>query len=243
MLILGLDFETTFTDPIDPKQARIIEAGAVLWDTTRQMPVKIWSQVVSDLDPTLFDDRITGLTGLTLADLQTFGRPLEKVLLQFFELAKQAEYIVAHNGTNFDKPVLESSVDRQGWAMPALKWIDSSVDVPYPKSIETRKLAFLAPSHGFLNPFSHRAVFDVLSMMKVMSYYPFEEIERRAGAKRVLLHATTEKPWLDGGKSNDLAKSRGYRFDGGRRIWTKVALDFEVAEELAKPGLSVVVLS
>jgi len=50
------------------------------------------------------------------------------------------------------------------------------VDVPSPPQITTRKLAHLAAEHGFLNPFAHRAVFDVLTMLKILSCYPIENV-------------------------------------------------------------------
>jgi hypothetical protein len=52
-----------------------------------------------------------------------------------------------------------------------LPWIDTLTDIPYPAEISTRKLSYLAADHGFINPFQHRALFDVLTMLNVLSRY------------------------------------------------------------------------
>jgi DNA polymerase-3 subunit epsilon len=248
MQVLGLDFETTFTDPVDPKQCRIIEAGAVLWDTTRNAPLRIFNQVIpweASWGP--FDPRITKLTGLVEDDLMRHGRPLAQVLQNLIGLMEMAQAVVAHNGNGFDKPVFLSEVQRASVLLPdhiaTMPWFDTTTDVPYGEKIETRKLEFLGPSHGFLNPFSHRAVFDVLTMLKVMSFYDIQEISRRATAPKVKLRALTNKPWEDGGKSNQMAKDRGFRFGGDSKFWTKTVLADEVEAELAKGPLKVVVLT
>jgi len=243
MIVLGLDFESTFTDPIDPTKARIIETGAVLWDTERKMPLEIFNQVnpwLATFGP--FDPRVTELTGLTEDDLNAHGRPLDKILdrLQFMMI--RAEAVVAHNGTLFDKPLLESELKRIDRPAPNKLWFDTCCDVPYPKSVETRKLAFLAPAHGFLNPFSHRAVFDVLSMLRIMSGYDISEIHRRSIALKVRLRAVTSKPWEDGGKSNQIAKDNGFRFDGITKSWTKIVLADEQETACKVVGLKIEVI-
>jgi DNA polymerase-3 subunit epsilon len=252
MNVLGLDFETTWGPPgegVDPKKSRIIEAGAVLWDTARKQPLRIYNQVcpwLPEFGP--FDERVTGLTGLTEEDLNKHGRPTPQVLLNLVQLMGMADAVVAHNGTGFDKPVFFTEIGRHGIELPeavkVMPWYDTSCDVPYPKDIETRKLQFLAPAHGFLNPFSHRAIFDVLSMLKVMSNYDVAEIHRRATAQKVKIRAMTSKPWEDGGKSNQAAKDRGFRFDGDVKLWTKIVLADEVEAEIAAAlPLKVVVLT
>lgn len=245
MHILGLDFETTFTDPVDPKQCRIIEVGAVLWDTELKIPLSIMSEVIQWPFPDdQFDPRITELTGLTLGVLRGFGLPLQNVLVLLRSLMTVADAVIAHNGNNFDRPVLAAELARnQMPPMPDTLWLDSQVDIPYPKHIEARKLKFLGPEHGFINPFAHRALFDVVSMLKIMSHYDINEIVHRAKSPKVRLRALTEKPWNDGGRSNASAKERGFKFDGELKLWIKTVLADDVEAELNKPGtLKVVVL-
>lgn len=239
MLVCGLDFETTFMDDRDAKSVHIVEIGAILWDTERKQPLEMMSRVVK-LEAVLWDPRITECTGLIQDDVNRRGVALGMALDELFILAREAEFWVAHNGNQFDRPVLEGACARVFLPMPARPWIDTTCDVPYPKKIETRKLAFLGPEHGFMNPFSHRALFDVISMLKILSFYPIEEVVRRSQSPKALLRAMTQKPWEDQGKSNDLAKARGFRWDGVRKIWSKTVLAEEVAAELLQGPLKVV---
>lgn len=242
MLVLGLDFETTFTDPVDPNKCRIIEAGAVLWDTNTRMPLRLLNQVTPwRFGP--FDPRVTELTGLTDETLEAHGRPLEVILGNLVGLMQLAEHIVAHNGNMFDKPLFFAEMRRANLEVPtdiqSKLWLDTSVDVPYPAKIETRKLDFLAPSHGFLNPFAHRAIFDVLSMLKVLSHYDIHDVVRRATAPKAKLRAITQPPWTDGGVSNKIAKERGFRYEADTKTWVKTVLADEVQAEINKGGLTV----
>lgn len=224
MLILGLDFETTITEPVMPKEMRIIEIGAVLWDSVRKYPVLPITRLVWDKSYP-FVPFITELTGLTLADLEKYGTPPKYALEKLLKLMREAEAVVAHNGKFFDKPLLEAECARHGLAMPELPWIDTVCDIDYPKKIETRKLDFLAPSHGFINPFAHRAMFDVLSMMKILSNYDFDYILARSKEPEIVIKALVQKPFgptaEQGKKETDQAKARGFRFDGESKSWLK----------------------
>lgn len=243
MIVAGLDYETTFTDPIDPRVCRVVETGIVLWDTDRNMPLRMYNRTCWADDYGPFDPRITDLTGLELEDIKTHGDAPQIIHKQTLGLLALADAVVAHNGTNFDKIVHESECARFGLTPTEKPWIDTSVDVPYPQKVQTRKLVHLAAEHGFLNPFAHRALFDVLSMLTVMGKYDAKELLRRATAMKVKLRAVTAKPWEDNGKSNQIAKDRGFRFDGSAKIWTKVVLEDEVERELADKSVTVVRLN
>jgi len=246
MLILGLDFETTFGDVVDTTKALVIETGLVLWDTDAKIPVFFTGRIAWDeAREARYDHRITDLTGLSLEHLRTYGLKPRVVLQEVCDLMKEAKYVVAHNGNGFDRPVLEAEAARHGLAIPPTPWLDTSIDVPYPKKIETRKLDFLAPAHGFLNPFAHRALFDVLSMLKVLGQYDIAEVIERSAAPKVQLRALTKKPFGpegDNGASNTVAKSLGFRFDGIKKWWVKTVLGFEVEQTVmlaAEKGLVV----
>lgn len=249
MLILGLDFETTFTDPIDVKEARIIEIGAVLWCTERNYPVLPVTRLVwAEGEPGYnFDPRINDLTGLTHEDLKEFGSAPGFALGKLVKLMKRATAIVAHNGKGFDKPVLEAEAARYGITIPELPWIDTTSDVPYPKSIETRKLKFLGPEHGFLNPYAHRAVFDVLTMLKVMAQYDFQGVFKLSKEPDVLVRAMIRKPFgpteAVGKKEVADAKARGYRFDKALGdVWVKRIKESQYADEATAAPFQVVMI-
>ena len=245
MRVLGLDFETTFTDPIDPREARIIEIGAVLWDTVRHCPLVTVARTVW-LDSYSYDPRITDLTGMTHEDLKEFGCRPEFALEKLLKLMPMADAIVAHNGNDFDKPVLESELKRYGITGIEKPWVDTTSDVRYPDKIQTRKLDFLAPAHGFLNPFAHRALFDVLSMLKVMSHYNFDEIFARSQIPDIRIRADIAKPFgptaVQGKRQNEEAKARGYRYDGDEKIWAKRIKEDELEKESQEAPFPIIVL-
>ncbi len=167
MLLLGLDLETT---GLDIGSSEIIEIGAVLWDWSRKIPLKINSDLVQCEKPV--PPEISALTGIEDQQLRDWGLPLNEALARLHDLSLAADYVVAHNGNGFDRLFLERVWLHHPQTKFQKKWIDTLTDLPLGSKINTRKLGYLAAEHGFLNPFSHRAVFDVLTMLKVMSHYP-----------------------------------------------------------------------
>lgn len=246
MLVLGLDFETTFTDPVDPKLARITEIGACLWDTERKAPLVLVNRLVYAQDYPPFDPRIESFCGIAESDLLNYGTKPKGALEKLNKLFPLAEAILAHNARGFDKIVYESECERNGVPVVEKHWVDTQTDIQYPEKIGTRKLQYLGPDHGFLNPFSHRALFDVLSMLKVVSHYDFAAILERSKIPEIVVRADIAKPFGPtealGKKQVDEAKVRGYKFDGERKIWSKRIKEDELPKEMSEAPFKVVVV-
>lgn len=230
MLLLGLDFETT---GLNVNEDRIIEIGAALWDTRRNKPVDLLNLLVNvdvDVPPV-----ITQITGIEKDDLNRWGVAPTLALGQLLAMAVNADAIVAHNGLLFDKPLLEAECRRYSFIPPDQTWIDTSCDVPYPDGMKTRKLVYLAAEHGFVNPFAHRALSDVLTMMRVLSHYDAATVLATSKEPLYTLVATTKKPWEDeapdGSKEADKARARGFRWDGRQKLWTKSVRESQLAAE------------
>jgi DNA polymerase-3 subunit epsilon len=179
---------------------------------------------------------IIKLTGIDQAMLDEFAvEDTAQAFVNLIGLMCKADAVVAHNAP-FDKGFVEKafellSIDKQA----NIKWIDSSVDVPYPDTFTTRKLTYLAAEYQFINPFAHRALFDVLTMCKVLSCFDINEIERWADSPNLTLVADVKKPWNDkapeGEKEADLAKEHGFRFNGTDKLWKKTVKEFQLDEE------------
>jgi DNA polymerase-3 subunit epsilon len=162
MKVLGLDFEIT---GLSPENDRITEVGAVLWDWNLSAPVCLLSSFV---DPQrAIPAEITALTGITDQLIEDYARTEEDVFADLDYLISRADCVMAHNGTTFDKPFCVAAYSRVGRVIPNKPWLDTRTDIKYPEHITTRNLRHLASEHSFLNPFAHRAVFDVLTMLKV----------------------------------------------------------------------------
>lgn len=221
MKLLGLDFETS---GIDPNNDRIIEIGAVLWDAERKTPLEVFGKLVSHPNLVLSEE-IIQITGIQPRDLEEQGVPIEQALCPLEELFQRTDYVVAHNGNKFDRPFLERTLERAGMPLWDKPWIDTMTDVPYPDSIRARKLNHLAADHQVFNPLPHRAVFDVIVMLQILSKYPMEEVVRLARSPAVEIRADVSYD------DRHLAKERGFRWDGERRIWCKVVKELHLSQE------------
>lgn len=215
MIVTALDFESTWTNPVNPKAALITEIGAVLWDTEERKPLDLMNELVWDSEYPESPPELTELTGITDSMLKSYGIPPVYALERLNKFAAESEAIIAHNGTFFDEPLYMANCDRFGVEPESRLWIDTRTDVDYPGHIKTRKLVHLAAEHGFANPFSHRAVFDALTMMKVLDNYRFEEVLQKA--KEPLNVVIAKVSFQD----KDLAKQRGYAWDGESKVWWK----------------------
>lgn len=220
-LVVGIDVETT---GLDHKEDHIIEIGAVLWHWDDRKPLMMFSEIIKPdkFQTKQLDPLITKITGITETMINFYGRKIESVLPELRRLCEHGTHFMAHNAP-FDfgflreiDPIFESK-----------SWIDTLTDIPFDEDIhKSKKLEHLGPSHGFLNPFSHRAIFDVLSMCKVASEYDFFEVVERSQMKTIRLVADVTF------HQKELAKEEGFRWDGIEKIWYK---DFkEVDYEMVK---------
>lgn len=178
MRLLGLDFETT---GLDTSSARITEMGLALWDVPTKRPLVTVGAFLHDSSYPPQSEDIIRLTGITDAMLSEFGTEPAANLrwLDGFCAKHQVKYIVAHNGENFDKPLLMSELARhsvEAGCLRALPWIDTRTDIPFASEPDSRRLNHLALDAGFINPFQHRAVFDVLTMLRILSNYDIKHV-------------------------------------------------------------------
>ncbi len=214
-LILGVDFETTWHTPVDPKIARITEIGAVLWDVEEESPIMMFNTLVyADNYPEIPPEGVA-LNGISTELLKKYGALPSVAFGNLNSLMTKADYVMAHNGTDFDKIVYESELPRVGKELVQKPWIDTRIDVPYAEHIKTRKLTHLAADHGFANPFAHRALFDVMTMLRVASEYDMNEVIELSKQPTVEIVANVSF------QDKDLAKARGYQWDGDRKKWIK----------------------
>ena len=213
MIVLGIDLETEWLDPINVNEIRAVEVGAVLYDMDKQQPLVMMNTLINQ--EVEIPQKLTDLTGITEPMIEKYGVSAFTAYQDLAELMGKAEFIIGHNANEFDYPILDAEFARNGVLMPNIAKIDSRVDVPYRKNITTRKLQYLCAEHGFANPFSHRAVFDVLSMMKLVCMYDFKEIVELSKQPTVTMIARVS--FAD----KQLAKDAGFFWDGEHKYWFK----------------------
>ena len=216
MRVLGLDCET---NGLDHKTHLLTEVGMVLFARDWE-PVKITGRLINNPKLYPLPSDIVTLTGITDEMLQGQGESLELVLdcLREFEQFGY-DIVVAHN-LPFDKDFLMAAFEQTGQDPGHLflkPWVCSNADVAQHNGKRCRKLSHLAVDYGLTVDGGklHRAVDDVLLMGAVL---------KAAGARAddmlaysmdpwVYIKADTEKPWLDGGASTDLARKDGYGWE------------------------------
>lgn len=224
MLLLGLDFETT---GVDPKTDAVTEIGAVLYDWETKTPVAMQSDIVQPVFKEQTDEAAR-VSGLTPALIQRWGIMPDLAFHKLEFLAAQCDAVVAHNGGQFDKLFCQEYSKR--YTIPNVMerlWLDTYTDVPYPEHFGTRRLGYLAAEHGFLNPFPHRAVFDVLTMLKVLGHYDLAQVIAIAKQPMVTLQA------LVAFEHKDKARNLGYHWKPEVKQWRKVVKEGRLTREIA----------
>src|SRR5690606_9794451 len=95
----------------------------------------------------------------------------------------------------------------------AKPWIDTKCDIP--QKGKSSSLVYMAADHGFVNPFPHRALHDVFTMLKLAGHYDLDEALQLARSPYITLVA--EVSFDD----RDKAKSAGFHWDPKRKLWTQ----------------------
>lgn len=227
MRVLIIDFETT---SLDPKQARIIEAGYVLWDAVKHRPLITVACFYKDESYGPILEVTTQLTGITQEILDEFGTDPKANLmwLEAFCVKHRVDFLVAHNAKAYDQVVLYSELDRHSLVchkLRSLPILDTKMDLPFKAEPDSRKLKYLAADHGFVNPFSHRAIFDCLTTGKLLSHYNMEEIIANSKKKRITVRALVDY------SNRQAAKDRKYFWHGETKTWRKEIFEDQLETE------------
>jgi len=227
MILLGLDLETT---GLEPSSSEITEIGYAIFDTDAWDKPLVMESKLCKITGTV-PEEIVELTGITDAILQRAGVPLEQAIRQLHvDIEKyNVDYMVAQN-YQFDKGFLDHHSKALGWPAITQPWLDTKTDIEFPKHIRNTNLVALAAEHGFLNPFPHAALFDVFTMMKILSKYDINEVIRYRNEPAYFLQAVVDY------NNRALASKRGYKWQEceGKtfdKMWVKAVKARNVEKE------------
>lgn len=219
------DVETT---GLDPETCDIIEVGAVKFEWEEEETaiglqiraprmVAVYGGLRDPGKP--IPPEITEITGITDADVR--GKTLSQNVLRSF--AESAHINIAHNAS-FDKAFLTKTPVFSGietrWAC-TIKHIDWAE-----KGFKNTSLPYLGCDHGFLNPFSHRAVFDCAATFRLMAPY-FQELLANHRLKLVRIYA-----WRSPFETKDMLRERKYYWDAAMKVWIKECIESKLPGEI-----------
>ena len=233
--VLGIDLEGMNEDlvysGVNLKLDRVTEIGAVLWDFKHQKPLQILSELIDEPDCLPISEEVEELTGINNQMLKDWGLKEDHTrifLRNLSGLMKRADYLMAHNGKNYDIPMLKEMFKRYNVPWQEKIWIDTQTDIEYPSTVKMRSMWALEHAHGFVNPFPHRAVTDVLSMLKIASHYDLDRMVTLAKSPVVTLVAKLKAPnWKNemdvqifNKIKNKVAKAK-FKWNPKDKLWTK----------------------
>lgn len=239
MLIIGGDFETS---GLSVEKNAITEVGMVLWDTDLRAPVKVMGYLVNPWAGCEWDPITSQINGITPELCAKYGYEDERALKQFLLWYQMADMACAHNGRRFDRLFFNAWCARYGYdCQPDKIWIDTNTDIELGEleHKKSRKLTYMAADRQFLNPFPHRAVFDVMTMLKVLDGYDLERVIYLAKQPDMMVQALVSY------EDRELAKARGYRWQedprnpGGKNIWAQTIKECYLEKESTEAGFPI----
>ena len=226
MIVAGIDFETT---SVDPHTCHPTEFALVLWEAETNKIIEPMSFLI-DVPATIDIDN-EHITGISKRLVTTYGYRWEETQVYILQRLVFADYLMAHN-VEFDRTILKRMVNWDNYygekPFDDSHWIDTMTDISYPEKIKTRSLPYLAAEHGFLNPFPHRALFDVMTMIQIASMYDFDEILKYANSPNIWIRATVS---FD---DKQLAKDRYFKWDPTNKFWVKKVKELNIDYEEEK---------
>ena len=250
-IFIGFDIETV--DEFTESEARkhLGELGAVKYVYTKTgfKPVDVWTSIINE-GVGVHPDAIE-YTGITPRLVEDFGMPLKSALESFDSFISDADYLISHNGDNFDIPVIKAAYEACGLTFPSTVNIDTMTCISYPNNCKSRNLTYLQAFYGFVNPFPHRAFADVMAMVKVLGNFNIEEVIPVAESPVIKYKAVFSYPkekdypnreaYMVGmnlfNKKKDEIKNAGFRWHPETKTWIYEGKQL-IFERDIKPNLS-----
>lgn len=218
----------------------------MLWDTDIKGPILTLGMFLRDDTYPKQSEEVIGVTGITDELLKEFGEIPGPNLLWLNELCRNhgVSFLCGHNIRDYDYPLLLAELARNGVEAPvltSLPLLDTMTDIEFVKEPDSRKLKYMASDHAFLNPFSHRAVFDALTSLRILSEYALDDVIAYSREPQIIVRAQVRY------EDRELAKGKKYRWEtiGDKRFekcWVKRIRQNKLDEERAGCPFPVLVL-
>ena len=228
-LILGYDTEST---GLDTTGDYILEVAAIIYDTERKQPVDFYSSFILWPSRPKISSEAQEIHHISAEIIEEWGSSSEEVFAQIMRRTEKCDWVVGHNVLAYDKPITETAIlrchDDRDYLKKRfydLKWMDTMVDLPYPKHITTRSLRYLALEHGYIANNSHRAISDVLACLHLVSCYDYSLVQEIASTPLIEICANVS--YTD----RDKAKTQGFRWRPETKQWVKTIREYYLADK------------
>lgn len=233
MRLLFFDTETTGDKP---DESCIVEFAACFYDTVTKRSYGARSCLIKTLRT--YEDELpfSELHGVTKNVLLAHGEEPVLVASAMKDLFSACDFAVAHNGLEFDRPMIEGWSKRAGVPVTIPRIIDSRTDLP-PEMYTTRcrAQAHMLAERGIANPFPHQAMADVMALIRLCSFTDMEKAAEISLSPRVKIIARTDF------SQKDLPKAAGFSWDPVRKVWSKMTRECFLESDLAKCNFEYVV--
>lgn len=210
MLILGLDYETCGTPEKPPFLPT--ELGMVLVDYPSYRVIRTQTYVINpgvEVGQFFLD-----LTHLTQEQIKN-GISRQAAAEGLYMMLSEAQAVLCWNGVGFDDLLAQQELSQFiGPDIPWPPWLDLKLEGNYDSRLN---LTHCAADLGYLNPQSHSALGDVLTLF---------EVARRTNFDMDLAMQNIKYPYCEilAQVSYDTrlqASDAGYRWDVARKIWVR----------------------
>lgn len=202
--LLILDTETS---SLDPTTGHLLEVAVAVWSIEHRSLIRARSWLVRAPSNEAVD-----INGIPEA-LLSLGANRDEVMSEVYEASKVCDVVVAHNAP-FDWKWFTPEIQ-------SLAWADSCNDMEWPRPSSSRGLTALALAHGLGVASAHRALDDVMTLVRLFERAAelganIEAMVQRALRPKALFQAMVSF------EDRELAKAARFRWnEDGTKRWLR----------------------
>lgn len=224
-MILIVDTETT---GFDPKKDEMIEMACAIFDEEESALVRCDSFLLKGTQK----DQAFSVNGIPQSLLDRYGYRRDYMKRDYSGLSIEgARCVVAHNAS-FDRQWL-TRTEALG-----LEWVCSLKDIRWPRG--TGKLETLALNHGVAVLPGHRAIYDVLTLVRVFEAMPQFGTTAKALIDEALIPRKTYRSCQTFSKNSE-AQELGFSWNG--KAWMQRLTEDELRAVVSKATFAIVEVS
>lgn len=212
MIATIVDFETT---GLDPKTDKIVEIGAITFDTTDYRIIDVYSTLVRQENA--MSEEAQKVTGLKPEEPNLLGGRDSAAVLFLAKKLIHSQVVLAHN-CDFDRAFYEQYYP-EPYEGVVLKWVDTVTAIPLGNTTQKRGLQSLLGHFNVDAVAPHRAVFDCLSLWQILKMFRWEVIQERIDSPDITLIADLGYDDFQKLPEEQKPKAFGFKWFAEEKAW------------------------